>query len=181
MKMNYKVLFATLFVFVMGCTMVQTHDIEFKTVADPKVNFSGYKSYTWAGSAMILNDPLGQWEPAGFDADKEIRFLINRELREYGLSESSVKPDLYVVYAAGIDMAALGFKENPETEQKFLSIVPKGGLAVFLVDASTRYIIWAGGAVAEVQKERTPETAKARLDYAVTQMLKKLPQRGSAY
>ena len=181
MKMKFKIFIAALFVFVMGCTMVQTHDIEIKTVADPKANFKGYKSYTWAGSAMILNDPRGQWEPTGFDADKEIRFLINRELRNYGLSEKSVRPDLFVVYAAGVDMAALGYKKNPETEQEFLSVVPQGGLAIFLVDARTRYIIWAGGAAAEVQEERTAETAKARLDYAVTQMLKKLPQRESAY
>ena len=53
---------------------------------------------------------------------------------------------------------------------------PKGGLLVILVDGPSGYVVWAGAAVAEIQENPDAATVKARLDYAVTQMLKKLPK-----
>ena len=67
-------------------------------------------------TAQIVNDPLGKWEPPGFDADAEIKFLIDRELRKRGMSQNSIDPDLVVVFAAGIDMDALELKVDPETK-----------------------------------------------------------------
>ena len=89
---------------VAGCASV-TKDIKVETDVDPKANLAGYTSYTWLGSAAILYDPEGKWEPPEFDADTEIKFLIDRELRAHGLSESMSNPDLIVAFAAGIDMA----------------------------------------------------------------------------
>jgi len=49
--------------FLAACAMVQTDDIKVEAEVDPKANFSGYKTYTWLGSAAILNDPDGRWKP----------------------------------------------------------------------------------------------------------------------
>ena len=159
-----------------ACASVQTKDIKIETQADPKANFSGYKTYAWLGAAAIVNDPYGQWEPPPFDADAEIIFLIERELRKRGMSQNSTNPDLIVAFAAGIDMDALGLKPDPQTQSKMLANVPQGGLAVVLADAQTGYAIWVGVATAELQENPDTQTVKARLDYAVTQMFKKLPK-----
>ena len=159
-----------------GCASVPTKDIKIEIQADPRANFSGYKTYAWLGAAAIVNDPYGQWEPPQFDADAEIIFLIERELRKRGMSQNTTNPDLIVAFAAGIDMNALGLKTDPQTKSEMLANVPQGGLAVVLADSQTGYAIWAGTATAELQENPDTQTVKARLNYAVTQMFKKLPK-----
>ena len=174
MKKNLFVLFV-LTVFVAGCASV-TKDIRVETEADPKINFSGYSSYSWLGSAAILYDPEGKWEPPQFDADAEIRFLIDRELRARGMTESSANPDLIVAYAAGVDMETLKIEVDPESSLQTLTNLPMGALVIALVDAKTGVAIWAGVATAEIQENPEQEVIKKRLDYAVSSMFKKLPK-----
>ena len=160
-----------------GCVSTSsTKDIQLDSAADPKANFSGYKTYAWLGSATIINDPEGQWEPAGFDADSEITFLINRELRARGMSEAMSNPDMIVTFAAGVDMEAMELKIEPETKIESLVEAPIGALIVALVDSETGFIIWTGQAVADVLETPDLATAKARLDYAVTALFKQLPK-----
>jgi hypothetical protein len=83
---------------------------------------------------------------------------------------------MIVAFAAGVDMDALGLKVDPETKIDTLENIPRGGLVVTLVDSNTGYIIWLGVATAEVQQNPDVETVKARLDYAVTQMMLHLPR-----
>jgi hypothetical protein len=52
----------------------------------------------------------------------------------------------------------------------------KLGLAVILSDSQTGYIIWMGVATADVQEHPDMQTAKARLDYAVTKLFQELPK-----
>ncbi len=174
--MNKNYLFLIMIMFVAGCTSVPTKDINIHVQADSKANLSGYKSYTWLGSAAIINDPSGQWEPPGFDADSEIKYLLDRELRARGKLESSTAPDMIVAFAAGIDMDALDLKMDPETKIDKLENVPQGGLVVILVDSSTGFVVWVGIATAEIQDDVDAATVKARLDYAVTQMMRQLPK-----
>jgi len=163
-------------VLVFGCATVQTGDIEVDAEVDPKANFSGYKTYSWLGAAAIVNDPYGQWEPPQFDADAEIAFLIDRELRRRGMMQDSVDPDLVVGYAAGIDMDALKLKVDPATKMEMVKNVPQGGLIVVLVDAQSEFVIWAGTATAEIQDRPDNQMVRARLDYAVSKMFKLLPR-----
>ena len=167
---------AILIVALAACSTTLTKDISIETNADPKANFSGYKSYTWLGSATIVNDSYGQWEPPAFDADAEVKYLIDRELRARGMLENSSTPDLIVGYAAGINMNALGVKMDPEANQEMLDNVPQGSLVIVLVDSDSGFIIWTGTATAEIQKDADAEMIKARLDYAITRMLKSLPK-----
>jgi len=163
------------FFLLSACATVPTKDITIDTDADPKVAFSGYKTYEWLGAAGILSDPEGNWEPPGFDADGEITFLINRELRKRGMIETNRNSDLYVAYVLGVDMDALKLKENPETKVSTLQNVPGGGLLLVLIDARTTYAVWAGLATADIQQDLDMETRKKRLDYVITKMLKELP------
>jgi hypothetical protein len=158
-----------------GCSTVPTKDIQVKAQADTKTNFSGYKTYAWLGAATVLNDPYGQWKTPSFDASAEIKHLIDRELLKRGMSESSSNPDLIVMFAAGVDMDALKIKVDPD-KITILSNVPAAGLMVVLVDRKSGFVNWAGVATAEIQKKSNERMAKARLDYAVTEMFKKLPK-----
>jgi len=150
-------------------------DIKFETDMDPKANFKGYKSYMWMGSASIMNDPERQWVAPGFDANAEIKLLIDNQLRSKGMSETSQNPDVMIGYALGINMANIEYKENPEKSFKTLEAAPKGALIILMVDAQTGVVIWASSAKADIQGN-TGDTAKQRLGYAVKSMLGSLPK-----
>jgi len=150
-------------------------DIKFETDIDPKANFKGYKSYMWMGSASIMNDPDNQWVAPGFDANAEIKLLIDNQLRSRGMSETSQNPDVIIGYALGINMANIEYKENPDKSFKTLEAAPKGALIILMVDAQTGVVIWASSARADI-KGHTGDTAKQRLAYAVKSMLGSLPK-----
>lgn len=169
-------IFSVMVMLLVGCSTVPIKDITVDARADPKANFSGYKSYAWLGSAAIVNDPYGQWEPPNFDADAEVKYLIDRELRKRGMSQNSVDPDMIVAFAAGIKMTTLALKVDPKTKINNLVYAPRGGLLIALSDSKSGFVIWKGVATADIQKQPDAKTVKARLDYAVTQLLRKLPK-----
>jgi len=166
------------YLFLSGCSTVPTDDIKVISEAEPKANFSGYKTYAWLGSAGVLLDPEGKWKPADFDIDAEITFLIDKELRGRKMLETDKKPDLIVSYVLGINMAALKKKMDPKTEIEILKNVPQGALIVALVDTESGFIIWAASATAEIKNQGSEgsERAKKRLEYAISQMFKQLPK-----
>lgn len=161
-----------------ACSMMGTQDsnsdITFETDIDPKANFKGYKSYTWMGAASIMNDPDNDWKAPGFDANAEIKLLIDNGLRDKGMSETNQKTDVLVGYALGINMSNIEYKENKETSFKSLEAAPKGALVILMVDAETGVVIWASSAKADI-KGNTGDAAKKRLAFAVKSMLGSLP------
>jgi hypothetical protein len=173
-----KHLLATLFflLLVAACTTVPTQDIQIEADAHPDVDFSKYKSYAWLGSAAVINDTTGRWEPPGFDADAEIRSLIDSELRGRGFSEDTADPDMIVGFAAGIDMDILRIELDPESYITTLKNIPQGALVVILIDGTTDTSIWAGLAIGEIQKDPGPEVVKKRLEFAITSIFKELPK-----
>jgi hypothetical protein len=175
MKHFYYVIPLALLVLLAGCATSVTKDISIKAEADPKANFSGYKTYAWLGSARIVEDADDTWEPPDYDADAEIKFLINSELRDRGMEEVTSNPDLVVAFALGIDMDALKLKEDPKSKIQSLQNVPKGALVVILVDAATGYVIWVGEAEGELQKKMDDKIASQRLTYTITEMFKRIP------
>ncbi len=166
-----------LLVLVAGCATSMTSDISIDTEHDPKVAFGAYKTYAWLGTAAILNDPEGRWEPPTFDADAEITYLINRQLRARGMVEAQVDPDVLVFYGAGIDMESFEIKVDPETDMEQMINVPMGGLSVILIDPQSELAIWAGVATAEVNQDLDPDTVRKRLAYAVEKMFARLPRQ----
>ncbi|NNJ95068.1 MAG: DUF4136 domain-containing protein [Halobacteria archaeon] len=170
-------LFAFVFIMMLtACTTAPTKDITVDAEADPKASFSGFKTYAWLASAQIVFDPEGQWEPRNVDIDAEVQLMINNELRKRGITEVRGNPDMLVAYAAGVDMTALGLKQDPETKEKLLANIPKAALVVALIDADTGYVVWIAEAAGQVQEQPDAATVRARLEYAIGEMFRLLPK-----
>ena len=165
-KFSLFIRFAFISILISSCTTL-TSDITIKTYAVPSTNFDAYQSYTWAGSAQVVFDPVGQWEQPTLDTDEEFKFNINYELREQGLIEVKTNPDLLVAYVAGIDMAHLQLIEDPDSEQKVLQNAPKSALVIALIDANTGYTVWMGVAQGDARAQQSIDDIRARIKYAV--------------
>lgn len=153
-----------------------TSDIHVETQSRTGADISSYRSYGWLGSGEIVNDPGGNWEPPGFDADAEIRAVLNRELARRGLREVTSDPDLVVAFSAGINTDPLRIVEDPDTRLYTLQNAPKAALVVVFIDARSRRPVWVGTAVGEAGAERSPRDVRRRIDYAVTRMLRTAPR-----
>ena len=176
MKLHNLVLSLLLSASLLGCATV-TKDIRVDAETDPTVNLAGYKTYAWLVSAEIVNDDHGNWEPPGFDADAELRFLINRELRGKGMHEVTTRPDLFIAFAAGINMDVFEINMKPGNEMYSLTNTPKGALVVVMIDPATRNPVWAGSAVGDVKVGRPSGEVSQRLAYAVKTMFGKFRRK----
>ena len=176
MKKITIILFAAFSLFIVACTSEYT-DIEVVTDSDPDFKLKEYKSYAWIGSAEIVWDESGQWEPSELDADAEIRFLIDQELRNHQLTEVNENPDMLVGFVAGIDIVdVIEIKENADMVEVDFEEIPAGALVIVFIDSQTGSPVWVARATANVKIKPDVETAKKRLDYAVGNMLKMMPK-----
>lgn len=170
-KLFFSIIFLAATIIASSCATL-TGDIDVETHANPEVDYNTYKTYAWAGSAQIVFDPIGQWEQPTLDMDEEVRFVINRELRARNINQVEVQPDLLVAFAAGIDTTTLELKDDPNSDKKVLTNIPKAALVIALTDARTGYTVWLGYAEADVQPQQTIENIRARIDYAVSEIFK---------
>ena len=99
-------------------------------------------------------------------------FLTNRELRGKGMTEVVDSPDVAVIYAVGVDMEALDVVVDKKSGEETTKPTPKGAVLIVLIDPNTRRVLWAGHATANISEKPTPELAKKRLDYAITELFK---------
>lgn len=150
-------------------------DIDFLTEVHPRFDLSSYGSYAWQGNASIVYDPDGKWESPDYDLDDEIRFLIDTELRDHGLIQSSNSPDLLASFATAIQMEELPFNRNPEEEMPVIESIEQGALVITLTDPNLGYAVWVGLAVGEAGATPETELSLKRLDYVVSSLLSTLP------
>lgn len=142
--------------------------IKAATIVDAKTNLAGYKTYAWLSSAEVLKDPNGAWVPVGFDVDKEVRWLIDNQLRDKKMSFAAESPDAYVMYILGVDMNTQAEKiKEVFGEEADLKNLTAGALVIALVDAQTGRAIWAGKAVAQTNVKLSDQQVRARLAAAV--------------
>ena len=170
MKKFYSPL-ALLFLTVLLSGCATTKDIEVETASDPKVNLEGYKTYAWLGSAEVLNDPEGKWQPAKFDISSDIKFLIDSELRSKNLTEvADQDAEVAISFFTGVDMDAQQLKTDPATDVEIPENAPKAALIVVALDIKTGYVVWMGVATGDVKEGASVKETKARIAYAVNKM-----------
>ena len=172
--LNIAVLAFTL-VLMSACASV-TSDIIVDAKTAPTVDLNGYKTYAWLGKAALLKDPDKKWQPPKMNIAGDIKYLIDRELRKRNIYSSVSDPELAVVFFMGVDMEAMKLKMDPETKSEMLKNVPAAALVVALIDAKTELVVWIGKATAEIHENPSDEVVRERLDYAVTEMMKKMPR-----
>ena len=170
-KYSFLISFFVAVTFISSCATL-TDDIQVETHADPGINYSKYKTYAWAGSAQIVFDPVGQWEQPTLDTDEEVRFVVNRELRDHGLIQVGNNPDLLVAFAGGVESTGLDLKEIPDSDNKVPSNAPKAALVIALIDARSGYLVWLGHATGNAQQQQTIDNIRRRIDYAISQIFK---------
>jgi hypothetical protein len=114
--------------------------------------------------------------PKDLDTQSEVQFLIDKKLRDRGMTVAQSSPDLIVSMLIVADV-----KEVEEIKTKHgdavagLDPVGKGALLVELVDSQTGKTVWLGAAEGDVRGSNSVEVAKQRLAYAVDQLFDRLP------
>ena len=163
-------------VLCLSCASTPTSDIRVHSAADSKANLAAYKSYAWDVNVGVLHDTTGAWVPKDVDTQSEVQFLIDKKLRDRGMTVAQSSPDLIVSMLIVADV-----KELEEIKSKHgdtvtgLDPVGKGALLVELVDAQTGKTVWLGAAEGDVRGSNSLEVSKKRLAYAVDQLFDKLP------
>jgi len=175
MKYFNTLFFACSLLILSGCSTTNK-DIQITAEHEPTSIFSDYKSYDWLGAAAVLNDPENTWKSVGVDIAGDLKYLIDRELRKRKLFKTNGRPDLAVSFFVGVNMDNQELKIDEETKIELKKTIPKAGLVVVLSEVSSGKVVWIGVATGDVQKNRTPELMRERLDFAVTEMFKLLPE-----
>jgi len=163
--------------FCLSCASTPTSDIRVHSAVDSKANIAGYKSYAWDTNAGVLRDQTGMWVPKDMDTQAEVQFLIDKKLRDRGLTVVQDSPDLLVSMLIAADV-----KQVEEIKSKHgnavagLDPVGKGALLVELVDSQTGLTVWLGAAEGDVRGTNSVEVAKQRLAYAVDKLFEQLPK-----
>ena len=166
-----------LLVSLQACGGSLTADIKAQSAIDEKVNFAGMKSYTWYASLGALRDETHLWAEPDFDLLGEFKFVIDRELRKKGFSESTTQPDVLVAFAVVADVnQAKKIEEERGENVENLQGVGKGTLLIELIDAERGKTVWLGAATAEVSSRYTDEERKKRIDYAISQLIAQVPK-----
>src|SRR5689334_1118740 len=136
-----------------ACSSSATSDIQIHSAVDQKANLAAYKSFAWQTSETVLNDSTGVWVPRNADTQSEIEFLVDKGLREKGLTVVKEQPDLFVALMIVGDVNDV--EEIEKTRGDSLSSfdpVGQGALLVELIDAQTGKTVWMGGAEGELRQ-----------------------------
>jgi hypothetical protein len=163
-------------VFLSACAKVPTSDIKTRAAVDDTVKFSGFETYSWFAGLGLVKDDTGRWDNGELDVSAELKFIIDKSMRERGLNESSAHPDLLVGFLIVADLNQL--QEVSERGGKVSSIegVGKSALIIELIDARTNHTVWLGAAAGDAKTGRSSAELKERLDYAVTALFRDLPR-----
>lgn len=154
-----------------------TSDIRVHSAADTKANLGAYKSYAWHSSEGLLLDRTGVWTAKDVDAQAEIMYLVNKGLRERGMTVARDQPDLLVSLLIVADVNDIEAIKNERGEAlSGFDPVGQGALIVELIDADTGKTVWMGGAEGEVRGSRSLDEGKERLSYAVDKLFEQMPR-----
>jgi len=160
----------------LSCASTPTSDIKVHSAADAKANLAAYKTYAWDLNAGVLRDRTGVWVPKDVDTQSEVQFLIDKKLRDRGMTVVQESPDLIVSLLIAADVQEVEQMKNKHGDAVAgLDPVGKGALLVELLDSHTGKTIWLGAAEGDIRGSTSVEVGKQRLAYAVDQLFERLP------
>jgi hypothetical protein len=141
---------------------------------DRHANFSGYRTYAWAGGTNLADD-LNHGR---------IVAAVDRQLAAKGLAlvDSTENPDVLVVYQVGLhqDLEVNGYDNRwapPSGGPSWarLERVPVGTLAVAIIDAKSRAMVWRAAATKDLDPGAGPEKWEKKINKAVEKMFRHYP------
>jgi len=153
-----------------------TSDIKTQVAADETVKFSGYKTYTWFAGVGMVRDKTGKWDDGDLDIAAELKFIIDKTMRERGLNEATENPDLFIGFLIVADVNQLKEITDRGGKTTVIEGVGESALVIELIDVKTERTVWVGAAAGEAQTGRSNDEVKARLNYAVSELFKGLPK-----
>lgn len=160
----------------LSCASTPTADIRVHSAADAKANIAAYKTYAWDLNAGVLHDSTGAWVPKDIDTQSEVQFLIDKKLRDRGLTVVADKPSLLVSLLIVADVKQVEeIKSKRGDAVTGFDPVGQGALLVEFVDPQTGKTIWLGAAEGDVRGSTSVEVSKQRLAYAVDKLFDQLP------
>lgn len=147
-------------------------DIEVGSKILKKHHYTG-NTYQWAGSEIAVNDPSGVWHTPDFNYEEHISSAIKKQLRDFGLVESS-NSDISFSYDIKLNMSAIKVKSFSGTNEQFVFHRPESIFSIHIKHKNSKDTLWTGWTNTEYKK-LAPETSTKRIDYAIREILKKLP------
>jgi hypothetical protein len=156
-----------------GCASA-TKDISVTSETTAGIDFTSYHTYGWDDVASVINDPHGRWHAPGFDVLDYVKAEVDAALQKRGLLRRSTDPDLIVAAGAGLNMEALRGTDGADSTAGVN--VPQSALVVMLVDRASQNVAWVGTATADVPDDPDDKTVQKRIEYAVDQLIKQLPE-----
>ena len=142
---------------------------------DRSANFSKFRTYSWIRGTN-LNDELNH---------NRIVRAVDAQMIARGFSkvDGASNPDLLVAYHASFDknleINASGFGgyrfAGPRSGTARVEEVVVGTLAIDLVDAHTKNIVWRGMATKELDAKANPEKKEKNINKAAEKIFKNYP------
>jgi hypothetical protein len=142
---------------------------------DKTARFASYRTYAWVRGTE-LGDPFSH---------QRIVSAVDAQLAAKGLAKVGMDagPDVYVAYHAAVardrQLTASGTGGYPfgglRTGSARLQDILTGTLAVDIIDAQTRNVVWRGIASKELDGEAKPEKREKAINKGAEKLLKNYP------
>jgi len=158
-----------------------TQDMEISSKAHKRHHYTG-NTYQWVSANIVINDPSGVWNTPEFDYDAYISSKIKKELEKIGLFESK-ESNIAFSYDIDVNMSAIQVKKfnttepgsDKKTNEQLVFHIPESVLSIIIRDKSNYDILWTGSVKSDY-KNLPPEIATKRIDYSISEILKRLPK-----
>src|SRR5262245_12647471 len=142
---------------------------------DKAANFTSFKTYTWVRGTNV-NDELNH---------KRIMRAIDAQLTARGFSqvEATENPDVLVAYHASFDRdleinasGSGGYRlAGSRSATARVEEIVVGTLAIDMMDAQTKNIVWRGIAMKELDDKASPDKKEKNINKAAEKIFKNYP------
>lgn len=181
---------------LLACAMLAgCSTMEVRYDYDPKVNFTGLKTYAW------LDEPKKPTGDPRIDDNailkSRVHTAVDSALAARGFSKVETDPDFLVAYHVSLDR-----RQSVQTLNSYYGYGPgwgygygsyyrpgywtgppetyvyeyeEGTLILDIVNPESKELMWRGSAQDEVRFKSSPEKDQTQLDQAVTEMLENFP------
>ncbi len=149
---------------------------------DPKVDFSGLRTWTWAAATAT-----GPGKPllASSLVESRIRDAVERELSSRGFRVADGEPDFTIGYGLSYedkldvqtfqDYYGYGYWDGYGATRTQVSQYEEGTLILDIADPASNQLMWRGWARGRLRKNPSPEETTADVNEAVAAILAQFP------